>query len=93
MKTTETIDKSHIGRGTGRERRVRLEFLHRPGDESVRSSDVLRRTATGGQEQLAVVNASVFATNVLVVGQGTSTPMSARISLGPKRVPGIRGMP
>jgi hypothetical protein len=38
-------------------------------------------TVNGGHEQLAVVNANVFATNVLVVGQGTSTPIPFSVTM------------
>jgi hypothetical protein len=35
----------------------------------------------GGQERLAVVNANVFATNVLVVGQGTKRPVPFAVTI------------
>jgi hypothetical protein len=35
----------------------------------------------GGQERLAVVNANVFATNVLVVGQGTKRPVPFAVTM------------
>jgi hypothetical protein len=38
-------------------------------------------TVNGGQEQLAVVNANVFTEHVLVVSQGTSTPLPFSVTM------------
>jgi hypothetical protein len=35
----------------------------------------------GGQERLAVVDASIFKNNVLVVGQGTKTPLPFAVTI------------